>query len=246
MKCILCERKMMLGTKSAEGHICMKCRKKIPSVVSIKNQSKYSLLKWIEYGRNKAYEQFSETSSLGKLSVDEMHGLIRIGVKGKKDYSSIFHIDNIDHFAFTLKNITAKENVIYADILLTIDISKLGLYISTPILFNQKCVSERRGTEISYTEPSRVTMFRNVIRQMFENYYSPLWEKIITVNERKEGNEIEFAKRTLLLEDDFTMDDLKKHRSLLFKSVHPDNGGDDLMASKINLAYEILKKYKEM
>lgn len=63
-------------------------------------------------------------------------------------------------------------------------------------------------------------------------------------NERADMDEYERAKCLFMLDDKYTLDELKTQRNRLLKAFHPDNTHDnsDRYIDKINRSYEILKR----
>ena len=62
-----------------------------------------------------------------------------------------------------------------------------------------------------------------------------------------ESSELQQAMNLFMVDDleALTMEDLKKMRSRLMKTFHPDlnDGKDTVFAQKINAAYDVLEKY---
>lgn len=127
-------------------------------------------------------------------------------------------------------------------------------YINSDLMHKLTKVNERIKS---------ITYYERALRITVELYYDNLM-KIITLtentletasrrfgnrewagqNESADMNEYERAKCLFMLDDKYTLDELKTQRNRLLKAFHPDNTHDnsDRYIDKINRSYEILKR----
>lgn len=127
-------------------------------------------------------------------------------------------------------------------------------YINSDLMHKLTKVNERIKS---------ITYYERALRITIELYYDNLM-KIITLTEntletasRRFGNrewagqnesvdmdEYERAKCLFMLDDKYTLDELKTQRNRLLKAFHPDNTHDnsDRYIDRINRSYEILKR----
>ena len=127
-------------------------------------------------------------------------------------------------------------------------------YINSDLMHKLTKVNERIKS---------ITYYERALRITVELYYDNLM-KIITLtentleaasrrfenrewagqNESIDMNEYERAKCLFMLDDKYTLDELKTQRNRLLKAFHPDNTRDssDKYIDKINRSYEILKR----
>lgn len=127
-------------------------------------------------------------------------------------------------------------------------------YINSDLMYKLTKVNERIKS---------ITYYERALRITIELYYDNLM-KIITLTEntletasRRFGNrewtgqnegvdmdEYERAKCLFMLDDKYTLDELKTQRNRLLKAFHPDNTHDnsDRYIDRINRSYEILKR----
>lgn len=127
-------------------------------------------------------------------------------------------------------------------------------YINSDLMHKLTKVNERIKS---------ITYYERALRITIELYYDNLM-KIITLTEntletasRRIGNrewigqnegvdmdEYERAKCLFMLDDKYTLDELKTQRNRLLKAFHPDNTHDnsDRYIDRINRSYEILKR----
>ena len=96
----------------------------------------------------------------------------------------------------------------------------------------------------TYEAPEVLCMFETLINRAWERALNSrnLDDFFGAVDER----EYVLAKATLLVDDAYDMDEIKKQRNKLIKAFHPDTMDDDedaaYYAQKINDAYGILKE----
>lgn len=127
-------------------------------------------------------------------------------------------------------------------------------YINSDLMHKLTKVNERIRS---------ITYYERALRITVELYYDNLM-KIITLtentletasrrfgnrewagqNESADMNEYERAKCLFMLDDKYTLDELKTQRNRLLKAFHPDNTHDnsDRYIDRINRSYEILKR----
>lgn len=127
-------------------------------------------------------------------------------------------------------------------------------YINSDLMHKLTKVNERIKS---------ITYYERALRITIELYYDNLM-KIITLtentletasrrfgnrewagqNESVDMNEYERAKCLFMLDDKYTLDELKTQRNRLLKAFHPDNTHDnsDRYIDRINRSYEILKR----
>lgn len=127
-------------------------------------------------------------------------------------------------------------------------------YINSDLMYKLTKVNERIKS---------ITYYERALRITVELYYDNLM-KIITLtentleaasrrfenrewagqNESVDMDEYERAKCLFMLDDKYTLDELKTQRNRLLKAFHPDNTHDnsDRYIDRINRSYEILKR----
>lgn len=247
MKCDLCGSPVsfMSQKRIKNGALCKECTKKIPKLLKVIEYDAESLKQILQY--KECLSSFSETASYGKLRLDEMHGLLAISDKVTEDGSlidsnDVFRCIDLEEFSLYCTDPHAQGNTVYCDIELSILMQNPYMKGKIKIKTNVKCSSRvKDSSRLEWSEPAELSMFRNMVNQMYVNEFEK-WKKYRGNNfVTKAEIELFQAESLFMLEDGYSIEDVKKRRKLLMKAFHPDENNDTAFeAKKINESYQIL------
>lgn len=250
--CVICGSSLnfLNSRKINNGQICVECSNKIPSVVrgDITEYTDFEIKEIIDYQLNakdvlkKHYKGFLSTANYGDLLIDENSGYI--GVNKGKELDLFFCLDLKD-VGISCTNIRVEgNNSVYADIELRCLFNKPNLIFETIIKKHVKCpITKNSPTDVEVREPNDLIMFKTLFNQMLKNADRNVGRKLISVLKNKHNLELIKAQSLFMVEDDYTLEDIKETKRILIKAFHPDesNTSNTRYAQRINEAYRILK-----
>lgn len=254
--CVLCNEKAgMFSARTLDGRLCKKCKAYVPASVRLQEADKEYLASVVE--KNKKHsEQFSSTASYGRLFIDSLHNMVcvsKASIKGEPlNFGEVYTLDELDNISIYCTNVrdvgTAHISRIVCDIGLSLAVD--GIAHQYIIVRNERCKFTRVDSEnLSVQEPEKLTMFRNIMLQMFEDALYGLAKHLAQIqatkkeiaSQPKEG--VEWAKGVLFLDkEENSIDAIKKRYREMMMIFHPDRSDlANLYAQKLNKAYDILK-----
>lgn len=248
MKCALCQNKITVfnSKKIMYGRICLDCHKTLPSVVYLKGYEAEELIDIRDYMNANDFNDFEVTSSVGTLHIDETHGYICFSnkiVDGKPvNRSSIFSVLTLKEFNIYVGAFRRRGKNCVCDINCMGSIADTKIKFKKTIKSNVPCEYKKINENTAECiPPNDIDIFRNLIQQSLTNQLEGMLPLFRNYNANKPYLEM-IAQHTLLLEDGYTNEDLKRHRNILLKAFHPDNGGNNEAIDKITAAYKLLSK----
>lgn len=252
MKCAICEKNMLRARALTDAPICPKCYAKLPT---IKNDLSYSkAVRLLEY--KGPTEQFGMTYRIGKLALDEDHYLLLVGEKLKQRHTLSRYVYELRYIKQYSVDFVVKQNKkgdkciqeqsIIGDIWLHLELIQPDMTISCIIKPNCKthCWYDNERN-ICWELPHSVLETREKINAMIDNFLADKEERFLQTKQQimldqSDQVELEQAKAAFFLSDNYTKTEVKKQRALLLKTFHPDEGGTDAYAQKINQYYDVL------
>ncbi len=260
MKCCICgqETGKLFGRSIGENErICKNCCNKLPSEMK-KKISEFDMEDIKSYmekdTRRHPYiiKSFKRTARYGELVLDEHMGYIAFAKKltdgGMLPDScyDVFNLADVRDMSFAVLNPAWVKGGIHADVEIYISLHSPRLEFRRTIKSDDVCRITQTNSDGSctYEAPEVLCMFETLINRAWERALNcrNLDDFFGAVDER----EYALAKATLLVDDSYDMDEIKKQRNKLIKAFHPDTMYDDedaaYYAQKINDAYGILKE----
>lgn len=269
MNCCVCNKKITFFDKISsahcdDGYVCKHCKSQFPSLFNISRYTSKEIIELIEYTqKNKA--EFFCTTHYGKLYLDEAHGLLAYSQseKSQKNKDSfknnIFQADDLDYFEISLSEPRITQTVVYSNVLMYMQFRKFNASFNKVIKYNEKSKIKRIDNQSMMFDPPMGYIFiRATVNQMINNSISSFRKVIEELKETRMKIELERAKLSktelfeaktiLMLDDNYTQEDVKKHYRYLTKCLHPDvnQGNGDEYMQKINRAYEILSTKEKL
>ena len=248
-ECIICQKKIgILGKHIEEGHICSECFDCIPTMVDFKSCSASKLWVLIQQNREKR-RIFSPSASLGSLYIDSTHKMFCISDKEHKgepaSLADIYTIEELKEISLHCKNPrnvgSANAPQIICDIELYVKTEEMNFH--TVIKRNEPCGYKIKDkTKVDWSEPSVLVMFRDMFNQMIRDDSIRLLKR---VNALRNSTLIAWAEGVLMLNSEYTRDEMVQHHDILMKHLHPDIDPDISMeyALKVDKAAQILDKH---
>lgn len=270
MQCCICNKQIGLGEiltlsfrKSIDGYVCRSCRKAFPSVYQIAHFHSSSIKKITEYVQKQA-DGFECTSRMGKLYLDEMHGKFAISNQGSdfpKELNNVFLMSDVMDFDVSMTDPIMINHKMYCDILLNVHFLNTEMNFHHTLKRKVRCEFKRiSSTQLQYRPPREYMIIRTIVSEMLNVHLTDLRRTLDNIkkarqeieNEQKRGSvkykasgtDIATAKAILMLDDNCTPADIKKHYRQLVRVLHPDILGNDGEAytQKLNWAYDILTR----
>ena len=250
--CILCKKDKKFGRRYYYGFVCSDCKKSLPNLFSYKRMSEEQINWLYKNSCEKKSQIFRDTARLGNFYLDEDHALI--SVKGKKDRNmlSIMDMSEISIEPTNIRLIERGTNV-FCDVVLSFKLN-CGLYFKGIIKVRELCnvKVDMIKNSVKAEEPLTISLMRSMMNQAIENQYANgklILEKVSELDKLRkqleETEDITLARGVLMLNADYTKEELKEHRNALVKAFHPDNNKDKLsneFTDKINASYKILNR----
>lgn len=251
-KCMLCDLTLNFwnSRKISNGQICMECSSKIPIVVrgDIIEYTDIEISNIIDYQLKaretlkKHFKGFLSTASYGDLLIDENSGYI--GINKGKELDLFFCLDLKD-VGISCTNIRVEgNNSVYADIELRCLFNKPNIIFETIIKKHVKCpITKNSPTDVEVREPNDLIMFKNLFNQMLKNADRNVGKKLMSILKNKNSLELLKAQTLFMVDEDYTLEDIKETKRILMKAFHPDEGNTSNIkySQRINEAFKILK-----
>lgn len=257
-KCVLCGRKTgIFAKKTYEGRVCKECLSYIPRNVRLSSADTEYLKKLNDKNRKKG-EVFNSTASYGTLFIDSVHNMLCVSRKRRGDepteFGDIYYVTELREiglYCTDVRNIGTNSNRIICNVKIRIKTDEVCGELL--VVSNESCPFHYAGnSQIEWSEPSKLSMFRSLFNQMIDNEVFGLLRKLESIQEMQaaiseaEKNE-QWAKGVFFFREseDVPQDVLKKRRNALVKVFHPDLGqelADNDITAQINEAYKALIK----
>lgn len=250
--CILCKKEKRFGRRYYYGFVCSDCKKSLPNLFSLRRISEEQIFWLYKNACEKKSQIFTETARLGNFYLDENHALI--SVRGKKDRNILSIMDMSEVFIepTNIRLIDRGTNV-YCDVELSFKLN-CGLYFKGIVKVRELCnvKVDMIKNSVKAEEPLTISLMRSMLNQAIENQYAEgklILEKISELDKLRkqleDSEDITLARGVLMLNSEYTKEELKEHRNALVKAFHPDNNTNKLsneFTDKINASYKILNK----
>lgn len=244
MKCVLCNNTTSIFDRSkGKGKICKNCMSFLPTTVILSSDiwGLEELKETIKEHRKKA-ELFDATADYGIAHIDHPHKMISIYKNPLDKGKDIYHISELTNIAISCVNARIYRQRLLCNIVLTIDTEKSNF--KKIIKYSESC--EYKGGSTEWSEPPLTGMFRNMINAMIKDETEYQLKRLKMAKNAADEMNVEYDRGVLMLDKDFTREELKEHRNFLIKRLHPDNSISDMdYAEKINRSYERLKNNNE-
>lgn len=254
-ECCLCRRSIvLLCKKNADGYICNKCQKYIPSKINLK-YADTEYLKSLYEENKKRSKTFSCTASYGSLFIDGKNNMFCISNRQANRlplcFGDIYYVSELSCVGLYCTNARFVNNRVLCDIKFSFTTENTSS--ETTIARGQKCSFKIQGDKVAWNEPPVFCVFREMFKQMIDNEYFGLNKKLQSIQKMKyeithTENNYDWAKGIMFFdtEDEPSSAELKKHRNTLVKAFHPDLNDalheeeNAQITARINKAYEIL------
>lgn len=238
--CVLCGNQAgALAHKCRSGAICKACNKKIPSFIKASQMDADDIMRFFDYENKDIIKKFNYSSNLGRLYIDEAHGLFAISDNIKTDMPCVFHVSDIEAVALYCTDVKSQRENIYCDVELSAEIRNPHMSFKVKILTNEKCAYTRiDATHVEWKEPPVISMFRDMFNQMVKNELSSV-KAIIDAFESKEIMEIIVARSMFNLPEDYTMEELEKHKDITMNAF----SNNKAVLDNLQIAYDTLMQY---
>ena len=237
------------GTESGSTRntVCKTCRAELPTHFSkrIFKIEPYELGFIHNYESNPDFKRYERTSGLGRLGIDEAHGLISIDDRkaAGKSIPFLIKILDIDECGLYPTNVKANRNRILCDAEFCMRFVPTGTEYKFVIKRSIVCEYRRiDATHVEWVEPTSISFLRNIINTTFR-IAAEKYADHTKIPEAKNALELVQAKALYMLDGEYTLDELKQRRNLLSKAFHPDVSGADThdCEKRILDAFQILK-----
>lgn len=260
IQCCICKGKAgILSASCHDGKICKGCSSLIPTALrgKTKNLAAGNIRKIVEWEKDnirRLRKEFICTNSYGRLHIDEINGFFAItdkkNIKGNKlvwEITDIFEIIHLKDFALTANTSDPKQNSVCMHVNLTVQLEQPACSFTVPIR-DVYCVADQvDDNTISYHEPAQLAVFRSLFFQIWgqsvDRYNRSIQKDFLTPTDVEKFK----ARALFMLDDEYTLKQLKKQRNRLIHAFHPDGQEEDDVLEmteytrKINDAYKILK-----
>ena len=249
MECTLCKQPLsIINHKIYNGVICHKCYKKYPSFIreNIDTFSDVKLITIQDFLLDRHVNSFTPTAKYGLLEIDSINGIIQINDNGTNYYINVLDLKSADIFCVCPR--VDKYNHVKADVKIQFKTTHPNITISYVIKRNVECnTSKESAKELKWTNPTSLDIFISMFNQMILDTckgYDKLCKE--TLISKDDINYLK-AKSLFMVNDDYSIDEIKKTRNLLLNIFHPDNegNGSNEKSKIINLYYQILKEERE-
>lgn len=240
-KCAFCysNTHMLNSKKIMDGTICNSCLKTIPNCISIDRYDSDELQKIQKYASNPLFEKFEATSKLGCLLLDETNGLFAIESK-----QNVFKLTDLKKYSIhSSKNkVDKNSNKVYVDIEFTCSLNPIDLDIRKIIKQNIKCEIFLKGDSYYHRYPVEVSLFNDMFTAAIKNQIRDVLP-LLTAYQNVTNQAKLIAESMLMVDDNYTLSELKTQRNRLLNIYHPDNGGDAVYCERINTSYKYLVEH---
>lgn len=228
MKCQMCEKNInVFGTKihTADGVICGDCAEKIPQPFrdSAKAYTCAELKDIIKYEEMLRDTEFSETSSLGELKIDDMHGLFAIG-----DETSVYSVLSVTDFSISGENYhesRSHSGKLVCDAVFDCEISNPRIHIKKTVMKGIECAYERVSHDhVQPKVPGVILVMNDVFSQMYKNQAEKLTSVYNTKFADRNSIDIMESELILMMHDGYERSDVDAQEKTLLDAYegHPD------------------------
>ena len=246
MACLLCGTEMSTfsSVSIANGRICKDCASKVPEIVMENAKGLYDTeLKIFMEDADEKYEEFSVTSSLGDLHIDELHGLFAIAKKldanGKPKNRNIFSIYELEEVGIYCKSPKVNNHIVFVDIEFTFTLTKPTFSKKVIVERNARCKTKKSdATHVTWEEPESLNMFKTLFNNMLEGGLQKM--QTLLCSKTVEAYELDKARALFMLSEDYEMEDLNRAKRLMLQVYHPEGSGVTRESRIIEKAYYLL------
>lgn len=191
----------------------------------------------------------------------------------KNNPGDIYRILDMTEIGLDMEAGKPRDNTLIGDLYFNANFPDYGFRLHVCVQHSVPFNSEINGNIVQYLEPGDLIFFRSdfnrIVRTTFEKKLAEIEmekkieqemaRKLFEARERKKREEQEKrrrekeertsllhdAKTAFLLDDDYTIEDLKKQKRILLKAYHPDSGNtpDQRYFKKLMSYYEVLEEH---
>lgn len=228
MKCQMCEKNIRaFGSKihTADGVICSECAAKIP-LPARDEAGAYTcseLMDIIRYEEPLRAIGFSETSSLGDLKIDDMHGLFAIS-----DESSVYNVLDVTNFSISGENYhesRSHSGKLVCDAVFDCELARPSVHIKRTVLKGIECAYERVSHDhVQPKVPGVIQVMNDVFAQMYKNQAQKLTSVYNAKFADKSSIEVMESELILMMHDGYELEDVNQQEETLLGAYegHPD------------------------
>lgn len=204
--------------------------------------------RWEDENGEKLRNSFCETNKYGNLHLDSLNRLIAIGESNEfyngriiDEGTLVFKISNLIDVAFDVDVLKSNEYEIKGNIKISFSLTKPNITIRNLIIKKAEKIHPIEYTEnqVMFTLPPPVQLLWDEIINIINNTIA----NIVPIEH--EQKDIIKAMGLYMVDENYTLEEIKKQRNRLMKAFHPDTD-KTLEAAKrtqiINSAYELLEK----
>lgn len=246
MICETCGKEAtLIGRKRiATGYICGSCAKKVPRFAVLEHLSQQDAKRLVHRADELDRIEFSDTASVGKLKVDERHGLIQI------DGDRVYCLDISDIRVYP-ENPKQHNGRVTCDIGFTFSHEICG-EADIVLARGVTCPVRRlEGHMISWHIPGEVAIMNDMITEMMKQECRLAMQRQETAEMAstlqmaaagaKETSAVRDAMALFMVDEGYTSEELHAQKRRLMKAFHPDTGNiDPKYAQRISGAYDVL------
>lgn len=252
MECSCCNKAStkIFMNKIKNGYICNGCLDKLPyifedKIIKYTSDEIKSIISSCEKASALSMHTFFTTAAYGCLHLDSLHGLISIGeisdyvndaIEDNKVF--VFPIKSLINISFDVNVKKASEEEIKGNVTASLETKDFCIR-NIPInknVYIRSCIVEE-GT-VTFSLPPEVQLIRSEIIEIAN-------QNEILHSDANQSNAILRAKGLFMVDDNYTISDLKKQRNRLMKVFHPDSDqtdGAEERTKTIAEAYKLLEK----
>lgn len=235
----------LIGRKRiATGYICGSCAKKMPRFAVLEHLSQQDAKRLVHRADELDRIEFSDTASVGKLKVDERHGLIQI------DGDRVYCLD-ISEIRVYPENPRAHNGRVSCDIRFTFTHEICGDADITVARGVACPVKRLEGNRLSWHIPGEIAIMNDMIIEMMKHEcrlalqrqeMDDMRRKSQILATSAEGDAaLRDAMALYMVDEGYTSDEIHAQKRRLMKAFHPDTGKvDPKYAQRISNAYDLL------
>lgn len=247
--CINCGKELKrLGSKDArpvhtpDGDICAECAGKLPYPAneSVGQMSAEDIKIYADYEEEMRSLGFSETTSLGSLKMDDLHGLFALEIGEEMSVYSILGVTNFSIAGDNYHESRSHRGKLVCDAVFECDISRPRIHIKTTVMKGIECNYKRVSHDHVQPEvPSIIILMNSVFSQTYRNQA----EKLTSVYNSRfiSQNAIDVMKSELVLmmHDGYEKEDVLEQKERLM-NAYEDSEDRAYYQQRIEKAADIL------
>lgn len=261
MECPICNKKINIfsAVKTKNGEkLCKNCFNRLSPLqqANFPFMNLMTAMQCLKYEENTSdmSGRFQSTYDLGLLHIDEVNHLFALcdsrqlrpnGVL-KQPIKDIYMLKDIEDYNITMKSVNQDYS---GPVELELSLTNPHLFLRLNVIDNIRPVIEQDGDAAYIKENPSVLDCRQKLYYSIQaakiSYSNKIYQSAntkIMVKEAFDNSALDKAKAMFMLEDGYTLEDVRRQRNLLLKAFHPDANNTDQSdyAKRIIDAYKVL------